>query len=95
MSKAKVEHIFKGLGEIRRKKSKIKGRKALDLLSLKATPTFFNQIKHLKVDQRPLNHWGKDQGNQLNVGDVEETICLKIAHNKEVEQSQLKRFKKV
>ena len=85
MRKENVDQNCKGLGEIRIKKRNIKGRKDLDLLSLEATPTLFRKIKHFKVDQRPLNHWGKDQGNQLNVGDVEEIICLRILDNKEVE----------
>ena len=87
MSNAKVDQNCKGLGEIRREKSKIKGRNDLDLLSLEATPTLFSQIKHLKVDQRPQNHWGKYKGNQLNVWDVDEIICLRIAHSQEVENN--------
>ena len=91
----KIKYLYeqsKGRSNLQRslrdekKRNKIKGRKALDLLSLEATPTLLSQIKHLKVDQRQLNHWRKYQGNQLNVGDMDKTIWLKITHIKEVEQ---------
>ena len=86
MSKEKVDQICKGIGDIRRSKNKTKGIKVLNPLSLEEIPTLFSQIKYLKVDLRPLNHQGKDQRKQLNVWDVEETIWLRIAHDKEVEQ---------
>ena len=70
MRKEKVNHICEGPGEMRRKKSKIKGREDLEFLYLEENPTLFIQIKHLKVDQRPLKCCEKDQGNQLNVLDV-------------------------
>ena len=81
MRKAKGDQIFKGIGEIRRRKRKTKGKKVLDLLSLEETPILFIQIKHIKVGKGLLNHWEKDQDKQLNVGDVEETICLNTTYS--------------
>lgn len=70
----------------KKKEKQDQRRKGLYLLYLEETPILFIQIRHLKMDQGPRNHWGKDQDNQLNVGDVEETIWLKTSHSKEVEQ---------
>ena len=86
MRKTKVDQIFKGIGEITRSKSKNKERKVLNLLTLEEIQTLFNQIRHLEVDQGPLNRWGRDQYNQLSVRHVEEIIRLRISHKKEVEQ---------
>ena len=76
MRKAKVDKIFRILGEIRGRKSKIGETNVLELLYLGETQTLIIQITHIKVGQGPLNPWGKGQENQLNVGEVEENRCF-------------------
>jgi hypothetical protein len=68
MTRAKVEQIFRSLGEIRKRTSKIRGRRDLNLLSSRTVLIHINKSNQLKVDLRWQNPWGKGKGNQSNVG---------------------------
>jgi hypothetical protein len=84
MTITRIEKISINIGEIRRKKW-IRGRRCSNLLSSGTILIHVNKVNQLIVNPRWNNPWEKGQGIQLNVRDVNDTICTNIVLIMEIE----------